>query len=378
MAEGPDPEGYYDILVLGKTGQGKSSIGNRLLHVESQKKNCRVIHQEGVNVTDSENCFITADDVSNHDEDARRLSVTEDCKVVANDSIKIRVMDTPGLSDSNSKPGVNVFQRNLQIFRGIVREQMDEGKNWKIRRVLYFIPQRGVPEKADGILQDELQIMNRYFGQSIFNCMVIVATNRRGVKQQALGFDKDDVAEVQEVFKLALKKGTQLEMECCPPVIYFATGDKEDDILEKVKDAPVLKDEVFVPAFQLDTCSRCGIKIVQDTEKKQTVCFYEESKQSDDSDEKSKCHPFFISKHSRAIKFLGGLGHVATFGTVFLIREKLLNEETWPGFTNSEEVCINCERPPGSHGCLEVKKNAKLELNKQTIKVFVEHSSELD
>lgn len=375
MAERGSPyPGYYDVLVLGKTGQGKSSIGNKLLHVESQREFCRIIHQ-GVNVDSSENYFLTADDLSNHDEDARRLSVTENCKVVANDHIKIRIMDTPGFSDSKARSGVSVFHRNLQIFCKIVGEQMDKSKNWRIRRVLYFIPQRGVPEKADGILQDELQIMSRYFGESIFNCMVIVATNRRGKKHQALGFDGDDVAEVQKVFQLALKMGTDLDIKC-PPVIYFAMGDKETEILSKVQAARVLVDEVFVPSFQFDTCSRCGITIVQDAERKNTVCFYVDENQ--DSDEASKCHLFFINKHSRAIKIIGGLAHVATLGTVYFIGEKLMNEDTWPGFTNSEEVCYYCHRPCGSHGCLEVKKVFNIELNKQSVKILVEHCNELE
>ena len=66
----------------------------------------------------------------------------------------IRVLDTPGFSPSNVEAGATTYQINLQIFRWIVREQLDPKKNMAVQRLLYFLPNRGIPEKADGTLQD--------------------------------------------------------------------------------------------------------------------------------------------------------------------------------------------------------------------------------
>ena len=64
----------------------------------------------------------------------------------------------------------------------------------------------------------------------------------------------------------------------------------------------------------------------------------------------SKCHPFFIPKYTTRAKIAGGFGRIATLGIA-----KALNKETWPGFTNTDEICPVCNCPPGSPGCCRVK-----------------------
>lgn len=374
---------YYDVIVIGKTGRGKSTIGNKLLRVSDQSQSCHVCNRlgdtEDTDITGGElepsrwPYFRTSDD-SSITEEMRLLSVTKECKVVANNRIMVRIMDTPGLSDSDPR-GANAYQRNLQIVRRIVQEQMDQSKNWKIRRVLYFFPERGVPEVADGTLQDELRILHHFFGISIFKCMVIVATNSKDKRHQDIGFGTDDIAKVQKVFRLALQKSTTLDIPS-PPVIYFATSDSDNKLLSKVKDAQVLADEVFVPSFQEGVCSRCNVKIVMDDTKK-VVCAYEDSEQPDAPYECSKCHPYFNDKYSTAEKIIGGIGHVVTFGVALMVEAAKKDHKTWPGFTNSEEVCLLCKRPLGSAGCHEVQKETKLCINRQTLRVMVDHTNEV-
>ena len=95
---------------------------------------------------------------------------------MSNRETMIRVLDTPGFSPSMLEADVTAYKANLQIFRWIVREQLDPKKNMAVQRLLYFLPNRGVPEKADATLQEELKVMYYFFGTAVFNNMVIIAT----------------------------------------------------------------------------------------------------------------------------------------------------------------------------------------------------------
>ena len=61
--------------------------------------------------------------------------------------------------------------------------------------------------------------------------------------------------------------------------------------------------------------------------------------------ENSKCHPKFVPRYSTTQKFWGGIGHVFTLGIALAFKG------SWPGFTNSDEMCEYCRCGPGSKGC---------------------------
>lgn len=67
----------------------------------------------------------------------------------------------------------------------------------------------------------------------------------------------------------------------------------------------------------------------------------------------SKCHPRFVQKYSTRQKFFGGVGHIVTMG-IGLIVAQTKDKESWPGFTNSDEICIKCKNSPGSAGCSKI------------------------
>ena len=364
--------------MVGKTGQGKSTLGNKLVNApppcepETTTGLEVVLYSARTVVASLLSRFKTADDV---EKSLRKFSITEDCQLSINDEIKVRVLDTPGLASSEMARGVRVFQSNLQIFRWIVREQLNPNVKMFAHRLLYFLPNRGVLRKADGELQEELSVMHYYFGNAVFNNMVIIAT--QDLKYQSCDFTEGDCDEIQDVFCEAVCKATELEMTPanCPPVLYIGYHDSHERVLRAVKQADVLAgDNAFQPAFQDNVCSRCSAKTRYSQTEENLVAIGVIKGDEFEKYEESKCHPEIVQKYSTAAKVAGGFGHIATVGTA-LAYEKITGKETWPGFTNAKEICSVCKQAPGSNACHQVLKECKIPGRDEP--VTVDHTDKL-
>ena len=384
---------YYDIMIIGKTGQGKSTTADKLLianptRIDYSKSQPPEEHNEkaGTLKVEDISMWLLSEDreaaetrlkflsfcrmqKKPHEEvnktrknDPRKgpavLASTRACGVISNDTSKVRVLDVPGFFDGESvksptspvkENAGSVLDNNLDIMRKIVHVQT--ALRMKFRRILYFLPVRGPLERADAILKLDLQLMAHYFGKHILQCMVVVATISPHMSKLLIDesekFPEEEIEITKALFKQALndvfpQPATEEEIQV-PPIIFISLTDSCEAILSKVKEAPVACDNLKLE-FNPSICADCGVKVGVVKGEKVACCFGEDWSAAIPYTE-STCHPVLIPKYSRFDRFKGGVVHVVTFGWA--------RGKKWPVFEG--EVCAGCREEPGKPGCMQVR-----------------------
>ena len=357
---------------------GKSTTANKLLGI-------------GEHVEDANKRFVTGDGSE---------SVTSQCKLLCNEQ-SVRVLDTPGFANTQLTKEYGPLECNLQIFEWILQEQ--EKHDLAFRRVLYFLPNRGPLERAEGALQEEIKVMYDFLGEDIFNVMVIIATNQKDEKYQ-LEFDEEDISATKAAFTAALEKVTDQQL-ISPPLLYLPSAGT--NVLQSIKSIEVIAKEPLTlngkepipievtqkkyddialrnvqqehPGRRLQfqvTCLRCATELIYENFPSGMWV----AKALNENGEKvplkkTKCHPIFIPKYRVITKIIGGIAHIVTLG-IFATCGCCCGKAIWPGFTNSKKTCAVCDLSPGSDGCTEV--GGAFTLPGKNVDIVISHSTILD
>ena len=404
MATSPIPEGaedniidYYDIMVIGRTGMGKSTTADKLVIANPDGHDYRgeqhvdeIVNEGQVKMSD-----LTMWRIADVEDEVERVTVrlknlvmfrsldsthkevnnlyrrakkpTIGSQIVSNETTRVRILDVPGFFGNDigtaeaSSTGNRVTLSGLLIMREVLRIQAT--MRMKFRRIIYFIPERGPLERPHKVLLMELEQMVHYFGKSIFECMVLVATVSPDVYQflpeNIIPFTNESEATTRRMFAEALTRvlpNNEHLPDGKPPIVFISMHDTCETILAKIKEAPVIRGE-FKLAFDHRTCVRCGLKAkilkYKNDREKRVACYAGEDPTVGVAYEESHCHPLIISKYWKITKIVGGIAH-------FITRNQY--EGKWPDFRNrDDEVCIACGRIPGEPGCKKIGSRYRLE-----------------
>ena len=353
--------------MLGKTGVGKSTTANKLVGVydSDNERNSYVL--ENIKSTfsrsnETEVKFIESPKYS-------LSSTTKNCQIITNKTLGISVLDVKGFADSEVCSEAGVFLGNLEIIRNMIHATIDHrlDQSLTFNRVVYFLPNRRIPEKADGNIQEELKVMFHYFGEEIFNRMVIVVTTSY-LEDQSLVLSEDMIEHTKQVFLTAYKLATETRLAKCPPIVYISIKDDGKRVRDLIESAEVT-DRSKLPLNVLDdTCINCAAKIKNIQTRKDNIRLVIDPTDGERIKyEDSLCHPLFKPKYTTIRKIISGVTIVITLGLIKLAVDL-------PFFFNSEEICIKCQKPPREPGCHGVNKLYEHE----SIKIQVHHKNKTE
>ena len=395
---------YYDIMVIGKTGMGKSTTADKLLvanpdhHVYRGAQHSEPQIDREHMTLDNLSIWLHSDapdeqlriktrlknliffrSMNEPHQEINQFHATEQtvsgmtlsCELISNESTKVRVLDVPGFFGQGDTGALDASagekaRCTINVALGIMRTilQLQAAMNMKFRRILYFLPEQGALKRSSALLEMELTTMANYFGRAIFECMVVIATLPAEVYEFAADkvvFSDAHLDKTRKNFDIALSRALPNEKGNLPkpPIVFISLMDSCEAILENIDKAVVASDQIELE-FDPMVCARCGVK-AKIIKSEKVAVYTDENESNTIPYEESTCHPFLVPKYTKVVKFFGGVAHLLTL-------KRFMGK--WPSFGNLDEVCVACQLRPGSRGCKKVD-------SKYTIKgheVVVEHT----
>ena len=364
--EGSNYDDYFDIMLLGKTGMGKTTTADKIIIANSiTLPSSKPLQEPTVNTTPSSthctdvSMWYLSDEPDEMERVSQRLKNlilwrslqdpheevnqerkeesrnTDKCELLCNNSSKVRVLDVPGFHGSNEACFFSMYDSDLSIVRKIFH--IKTAHKFKFNRIVYFLPETGVLIRDSQILHVEMQLMQKYFGRSIFESMVVAATHNhntyRNFSKTVDMYSSEDIKTTRQYFEKALEKVVDLNDSLSVPLTFLSLFDTCERVLQKIKDSQVVREGAGL-IFNPSTCARCSRSI--------------KSTEEGGNSAPNTCHPMMIPKHTKFQRISEGTVHLVTFN-IFMSK--------WPSFGYLDEKCIKCGEPPSSAGCTPVGTN---------------------
>ena len=404
-----DGASYITILLLGPSGVGKSTTGNKLLRVDEGTKLDRWNSlQFGLLQPEKENEAAIPKLI---EPTASNFAVGEgtECKtrrleLLSSIACGIRVLDAPGFGDMDPNSDKIEGISDLQLIRKILAVQEELDLHFHL--VLFFLPKDCT--RANLHLTEQLQHLYNMFGVDIFKIMLAVATvNPLSVLPPENV--RIYIEQCRQAFSTAMQralKGDYATIERKPEVVFITSKASNEEVKSLTLDKRPLPDRHIKLQFNPSLCYKCGQQLrklqnakgcqrnrgdtgdyqdlpeihqkFRNAKPSHEYKVLEPSSQFNSNPEDDlltdTCHVAFIPRDSKLKRVAGRAFHVVSLGMYYLYQKAIGRERVnWWDF---EEVCIKCQQGPGSTPCFIVGQKYDLPLSDGTTEaILVQHRS---
>ena len=369
---------YFDIMILGLTGQGKTTTADKLLIANptpvdySLYEEAPTMGSQQVTLEDLSAWFIPNENFSfeqistrmknlvfyrrlenphleinaAHDSDMYVNQKTVACELFSNETTRVRVLDVPGffgvVRNANHDISHKVDIDHFNIMGNILQIQVSMAMRFK--RILYFLPCRDSLRRPSAALQQELVLMFHCYGRSIFEAMVLVATlgpssYNKGdpvtMSDEELELSRRNLQDMLRVF---LPDNTPN-----PPIIFISLRDTCEEVLKKVQDAEVAKENLRLE-LNFFECAHCSMT-VGERNGERVACITSDNWSQSILNEHSYCHPYFVPKYTTLQKVTEWISY--TLRTITMGEQQNVPDL-------SAEVCSVCQQTKGTKGCMKL------------------------